>query len=181
MFFISTTALLIIGAAALLGTIGGIIGNHIANEKGATGWEKVGYIFGGVVIGATIGVVAGLIAAPAVISATGIAGISVTAAGITAVTTSAGLVIPEYVNNASSFINWARGMFEKTKQVIDLQQIKQLFDVAKQYGVKITADAADLAGHIGTAWDIAHIHLGNARVHIAVTKEVIKWIIKQLG
>ncbi|NLB61825.1 MAG: RHS repeat-associated core domain-containing protein, partial [Clostridiales bacterium] len=98
MFFISTTALLIIGAAALLGTIGGIIGNHIANEKGATGWEKVGYIFGGVVIGATIGVVAGLIAAPAVISATGIAGISVTAAGITAVTTSAGLVIPEYVN-----------------------------------------------------------------------------------
>ena len=43
-FIISTAALLIGGGALLFGTVGGFIGNHIANEKGAIGWGKVGYI-----------------------------------------------------------------------------------------------------------------------------------------
>jgi hypothetical protein len=41
------------------------------------------------------------------------------------------------------------------------------------YGVALT-------GHAKTAWDMAHIHLGEVRVHIAVEKEAIEWISKQL-
>ena len=99
-FFITTTALLIAGGIALFGTIGGLIGNKIANEKGATGWEKVNYIVGGAVIGGTVGAVAGYVAAPAVISATGIAGISVTAAGISTVGTGVGYATFDLLKNA---------------------------------------------------------------------------------
>jgi hypothetical protein len=52
-----------------------------------------------------------------------------------------------------------------------------MFNMANQYGVKITAD---LAGHAKTAWDMAHIHLGKARVHIAAAKEALGWIAKNL-
>ena len=82
-FIISTTVLLIIGGAALVGTIGGFVGNHIANQKGLTGWDKAAYIAGGVVVGAAIGAVAGYFVAPAVISSTGVIGLSITKAGIT--------------------------------------------------------------------------------------------------
>ena len=84
--FVITTAALLIGAGALLfGTVGGLIGNHIANENGVTGWGKAGYIAGGAAIGAIAGGAAGWAAAPAVVSATGVAGISVTTAGISTV------------------------------------------------------------------------------------------------
>lgn len=69
---------------------------------------------------------------------------------------------------------------EKTHQVLSLQQVKQLFKLAEQYGVKITASALDLVGHPGTPWDSAHIHLGNARIHVTVVEEAIKWITQQI-
>ena len=75
---ITTTLLLVIGGAALLGTAGGFYGNHRANQVGATGWEKAGYIAGWATAGAAVGALGGYLVAPAVISATGIAGISVT-------------------------------------------------------------------------------------------------------
>ena len=84
-FVISATTLLVAGGIALVGTIGGLVGNHIAEEKGATGWEKAGYIAGGAVLGGAIGGVGGYFAAPAIISATGVAGISVSSAGISTV------------------------------------------------------------------------------------------------
>ena len=80
-FVITATVLLIAGGAALLGTIGGFVGNHIANQRGATGWEKAGWIAGGVVVGGAAGAVGGYLAAPAVIGATGVGAVSVTAAG----------------------------------------------------------------------------------------------------
>ena len=46
--------------------------------------------------------------------------------------------------------------------------------------MKITASALDLVGHPGTPWDSAHIHLGNARIHVAVVEEAIKWITQQI-
>lgn len=84
-FVITTAVLLIAGAAALVGTIGGLVGNHIANQKGATGWDKAGYIAGGALIGGTIGAVAGAVAAPIVIGATGVSGVSVTTAGVSTI------------------------------------------------------------------------------------------------
>lgn len=69
-------AAIIIGAA--IGAIaGGIYGNHKANEAGATGWKKVGYIVGwgagGAVVGGTLGWGGGTVA--------GIGGISITMKG----------------------------------------------------------------------------------------------------
>ena len=91
-FVITTTALLIIGGATLIGTIGGFVGNHIANQKGATGWEKAGYIAGGVVVGATAGAVGGYFMAPAVVGMTGVGAISVTSAGVTTIAAGSGTV-----------------------------------------------------------------------------------------
>lgn len=87
-FIISTTVLLIIGGAALLGTAGGIYGNHRANQAGATGWEKAGYIAGWSAGGAIVGGVGGYFLAPAVISATGVAGVSISSAGIATISAS---------------------------------------------------------------------------------------------
>ena len=52
--------------------------------------------------------------------------------------------------------------------------------MANRYGVKIKATADDLIGH--GDWAMAHIHIiGNsARVHIAVAKEAVEWIINNL-
>jgi hypothetical protein len=87
-FIISTTALLMAGSAAILGTLGGFTGNYIANQKGVTGWEKAGYIAGGTLIGGTIGLTGGYFAGPVVTTATGISGISVTGTGIATISTS---------------------------------------------------------------------------------------------
>ena len=60
-------------------------GNYKANQAGATGWEKVGYIAGYGAAGAVLGGAAGYFAAPAVVSATGVTGISLSSAGISTV------------------------------------------------------------------------------------------------
>lgn len=177
-FIITTLVICIIAGALIGGTVGGIAGNAIAKANGVAQEDRWKYIVGGILLGAAVGAAIGYLVAPAVVSATGVAGISVTSSGISTVAAGGSLAVPEYVNNAGSFIKWAEQAFEKTKEVLGLEQIKQLFGMAEQYGVKITAD---LEGHAGTAWTMAHIHLGNARIHIAVAKEVIEWIMKYLS
>ena len=81
-FILSTAAVLAIGGFALFGTIGGLIGNHMADQTGATGWEKTGYITAGVLYLGGAGALCGYFVAPAVVSATGIGGLSVTSAEI---------------------------------------------------------------------------------------------------
>ena len=108
-FVITTATLLIIGGVILLGTAGGLIGNAAANHAGVTGWEKAGYIAGGAAIGAIAGGVAGWAVAPAVVSATGAAGISVTATSIStiaAIGTQFGK-LGTLVNNPEITINWS--------------------------------------------------------------------------
>ena len=73
---------------------------------------------------------------------------------------------------------WTKDAFQNTKQVLNLAQVKELFSLARQYNISIVAD---LNGHIGTAWEIPHIHLGDARIHVAVAKEAIEWIINNLS
>lgn len=39
-FVITTTALLVAAGAALLATVGGFVGNYIADKKGVSGWGE---------------------------------------------------------------------------------------------------------------------------------------------
>lgn len=85
-FVISTTALVAIGLAAVGAAIGGFIGNHIANNVNVASQDRWKYIAGGAAGGAVIGFTAGYLVGPAIATATGIGGISVTSAGISTVT-----------------------------------------------------------------------------------------------
>lgn len=109
-FVISTTALFVAASAALFATVGGLVGNYIANKMGATGWDKVGYIAGGAVIGGVAGVALGAVVAPAAAAATGIGGISITGAGVSTVAASGttfgsmGTLISQ---NSNITVNWS--------------------------------------------------------------------------
>ena len=123
---------------------------------------------------------AGYTAAGGAAYAAGVGIYKLGAAGVAKIATwlsPAALVAPEYVKDAGSFISWTQQAFEKTHETLNLSQVQQLFIMAQQYGIEISAD---LSGHTGTAWEAAHIHLGNARVHIEVAKEAIEWIINNL-
>ena len=169
-FVITTATLLIIGGVVLLGTAGGLIGNAAANYAGATGWEKAGYIAGCAAICAVVGGAAGWAVAPAVVSATGVAGISVTATGIStiaAIGTQFGK-LGTLVNNPEITINWniitahavqrmgergvTRNMVEfwvKTGKALQQSGDKFLFitrdgaAVVNKYGQVITAYGSD--------------------------------------
>ena len=103
-FVISTLALCVIGCAVVGGTLGGLYGNYKANQAGATGWEKVGYIAGYGAGGAILGGAGGYFVAPAVVSATGVAGISLSSAGISTIGVGGGTLAAE---NTTSAINQA--------------------------------------------------------------------------
>ena len=82
-FFISITVLCI-AAFATVGAIGGgIVAYNGAKNSGVDDDELWKYAAGGAIAGGLIGGIAGYVAAPAIASATGIAGISVTSAGVT--------------------------------------------------------------------------------------------------
>lgn len=168
--FVVSTVVLVVAAGAV---VGGLVGNYVANKKGATGWKKAAYIAGGALGGGAVGYVA----APAVVSATGVAGVSVSAAGISTVATTSSLGLAEWVKNGNNLVSWAVENLEKTQKYLNKTQVQELFSLAKKYGVKITAD---LAGHPGTKWAMAHLHLGDGRrAHIAVSDDAINWISKQ--
>jgi len=110
MFIISTSALVIAGGALLLGGLGGFAGNYIADKRGASGWDKAGYIAGGAVIGGIGGGALGAIAAPAVITATGVSEISITATGISTIAaagTSFGKLGTLIINDGKQVVDWA--------------------------------------------------------------------------
>ena len=86
-FVISATMAVVIAGAAIFGTVGGCIGNHVANSNGATGMEKLAYIANYASVGALAGGALGYFAAPSIIAATGITGFSITTSGIVAVST----------------------------------------------------------------------------------------------
>ena len=172
MFFLVTA---LIGAA--VGGAAGAVFSYVTT--GEVTWESV---VCGAAAGAAVGVVGGAAGAYYVTgtytASTGavLSGSSAAAAG--AATVGSALIVPKYVNNAGSFISWIKQNFESTKTVMSLDQVKQLFELARSYGVEISAD---LAGHPGSAWEMAHIHLGKNRIHIAVAEEAIEWILEQLN
>ena len=83
-FFLSTLAICVVGGAILGGLIGGIAGNSYAKSKGYSGSKRAKYIIGGILGGGIIGAALGYALAPFITTATGVAGISITAkAGVT--------------------------------------------------------------------------------------------------
>lgn len=84
-FIISTAVLFIVGGAIALGAVGGVAGNAIAEQEGATGWDKAAYIAAGAVIGAAVGVGVGYAASLTFTTITGITGISAASEGIVAI------------------------------------------------------------------------------------------------
>lgn len=121
-FIVSTVALVIIAGAAVLGTAGGIYGNCRANNTGATGWKKAEYIVAWGTAGAVVGGIAGYFVAPAVVGATGVAGVSVASAGITtiaAVGTSFGKLGTLIINNGQQIINWFRTTYHAYQRMLE--------------------------------------------------------------
>ena len=84
-FFISTMIVCTVVGAVIDGTVGGILGNVYANDQGYTGWEKTKCILTGIDIGGLTGGTASYFAAPAIASATGVTGLSISSAGISTV------------------------------------------------------------------------------------------------
>ena len=161
---------------------GALIGAAVGGLAGLTcGAASALVATGGATAFASTGVVMGTNTMLAASGSTVMAAAEVTAVeafSAEVIAAEASLAVPAYVNNAGSLINWAQQALQDTRAVLNLTQVKQLYDMAKQYGVKITAD---LAGHVGSAWPEAHIHLGNTRVHIAVAEEAIDWLSGILG
>jgi len=87
---ISTLVICIIVGALAGGTVGGIAGNEIANKNDVPKEDKWKYVVGGALIGAVCGGAVGALVAPVIVSATGVAGISVSSAGITTIAASSG-------------------------------------------------------------------------------------------
>nr|WP_283245832.1 RHS repeat-associated core domain-containing protein [Ligaoa zhengdingensis] len=141
-FVISTTVLLVAAGAAIVGTIGGFVGNYIADQKGATGWEKAGYIAGGAVIGAVAGGVAGYVAAPAVASATGVAAISVTSAGVATISANGIVATNQLINTVPGVqqglytsleqgVNFSRRALEHMQEPGRFVPVQSLIDTIK--------------------------------------------------
>ena len=155
------------------------IANFVTNNAQAIYTAVAGTVIivcSALIVKATFGAATPLGAAGIAKGATMIAG-ATTAATIG---TAAALKAPAWVTSAGAFVSWAKHSFEQTKQVLNLAQTQQLFEMAKQFGVKITADKVHLTGHPGTNWEIPHIHLGDARVHIAISKDAVEWVLRNL-
>ena len=108
--FVISTFLICLAAGAIIGgAVGGTIGYIYADSMGYTGWDKTKFVLASIGVGIIAGGTAGYFAAPAVISATGIAGISITAGGIStiaAVGTSFGVLGTLIANNGQQIIDW---------------------------------------------------------------------------
>ena len=104
-FVISATMAVVIAGAAIFGTVGGCIGNHVANEHGATGWDKAAYIGNYAAIGALAGGFVGYAAAPTIIAATGTTGFSISLTQITAFTVPTGISATEAVGQRHHIIS----------------------------------------------------------------------------
>ncbi len=108
-YIISTLLICVIAGAIIGGVAGGLVGNAYAEKKEYTGKDKTKCILTGIGIGGLIGGVAGYYAAPAVVSATGVAGVSISSAGVStiaAIGTSFGKLGTLIANNGNQIIDW---------------------------------------------------------------------------
>ena len=130
-FVVSTLALVVGAGIITFGTLGGVVGNRIADISGAAGLEKIAYIAGGTIIGGVAGGAGGYYLAPAVIGATGAAGVSITTAGISSIAAAGttfgkyGTLLSQNPNIAVDWSAYAKHGFERmaergvTREMVD--------------------------------------------------------------
>ena len=150
------------------GTIGGIAGNAYANSKGYTEWDKTKSILTGIGIVGFAGGALGYFAAPAVASATGVAGISVSSGGIpttAALGTSFGKLGTFIANNGQQIIDWDKTTWHGMQRMAERGVTQNMVEVwaktgkaLQQAGDKILyvskrgAVVIDKAGKVITAY-----------------------------
>ena len=161
---------ILVGAAigALAGGVGGAVASkHVTGE--VNGW----WIVGGVVLGGAAGAAVGW-GVGTVVSACSTAAVNAA---------SASLFNGRVVTSATTVIQLLNKFYQKTKLPMDVKQVKQLISVCEQYGIKYYAKLNDLVNVINhKSWDgIPHIHVGESRVHVALTEAAVEYIRKLLG
>ncbi|MDD4412951.1 MAG: hypothetical protein PHR14_00140 [Oscillospiraceae bacterium] len=79
--------------------------------------------------------------------------------------------------SAGTLISILSQIYTTASTVMSLNMVKLVYNACKQLGIKMSVDLA----HPNTAWNVLHMHLGNKRIHIALTKEAWKWLQRILG
>ena len=154
-FVISATMAVVIAGAAIFGTVGGCIGNYVANEQGATGWDKAAYIGNYAAIGALTGGFIGYAAAPTIIAATGITGFSISLAQTTAFTVPVGIHATEAVGQRHHIIS------------------RQIFRALESHET--------LSGKIDRATSVVRVltteaHRGYQKWHRFIDRTMVEWL-----
>ena len=181
-FVLSTLAMCMFAGAVIGAIAGGIAGNAYADYCGYTGAEKAEWIAVGALSGGIAGAVIGCLAAPTVASVTGVAGISISSAGVSTIAAISPSVIlfGKEVSSSGQIISLLREFFEKNKVQMTLEEIKSLYELCNSYSIKFYATLNDLAGH-GDWAGIPHVHIGDKRVHIALTDAAVEFVKRVLG
>ena len=166
----SITAICIIVLGVLGAAGGGYAGYKLAKYYDVDEEDILKYVLGGIVIGGAAGVLLGW----------GVGKLSTVASAKSA---STALFEGRIATNATMVTQLLRKYYEKTKIPMDVKQLKRLITLCKRYGIEIHAKLGDLVNVTNhKSWNgIPHIHVGDARKHVALTTEAVKYIRKILG
>ncbi len=144
-FFVSLTLICVAAFATIGAVAGGTIGYCGAKSAGVANEDLWKYTVGGALIGGIAGGCAGYLAAPAISAATGVAGISVTSAGVSVVGT--GGVVAEQVvegvyyqvtsHQAAQSITQSQTLIPSaSEQSVCVLNFQPTIEQAKQLGAK---------------------------------------------
>ena len=165
---ITVACILIFGVIGV--ATGGYAGYKLAqyyNVKKSDTWK---YVLGGIVIGGAAGALLGW----------GVGGVATVVAAKSA---SISLFAGRVATNGTMIIQLLKKFYEKTKTPMNLKQVKQLITLCQRFGIEIHAKLGDLVNVINhKTWNgIPHIHVGDSRIHVALTEEAVKYIREILG
>ncbi|WP_418749400.1 hypothetical protein, partial [Faecalibacillus intestinalis] len=84
----------------------------------------------------------------------------------------------QQIKNAAHLIQLVKKYFEAPKKKLNTQQIKYLITLCQKFGLKIEVKRGDIVNVVNhKSWNgIPHIHIGNSRIHVALTKDAVKFI-----
>ena len=165
---ITLACVLLFGAVGA--AVGGYAGYKLAQYYGVSKGERWKYVLSGIVIGGAAGALIGW----------GVGGVVSAAAAKSA---STALFAGRVAKNGTMVIQLLQKFYGKTKTPMNLKQLKQLIKLCQRFGIEIYAKLGDLVNVTNhKSWNgISHIHVGNSRIHIALTIEAVKYIRKILG
>ena len=163
--------LIFAGIGLIVGAVGG---NHYAKHKKTLtpddGWDYWKYVVGFGVAGGAVGALVGW----------GVGGV---VSSTIAKSASTALFAGRVAKNGTMVIQLLQKFYENTKDPMNVKQVKQLITLCQRFGIEIHAKLGDLVNVTNhKTWNgIPHIHVGNSRIHVALTKEAVKYIRKILG